>query len=171
MTSCCIILSFCISSIQFSSPPCDRPFTLVGTKLRKASRPARPGKTLKVQFRLTRWKTAVPATAKGKVWENYDLTITLPGAPHATLYGKPRVSPSVRTSKHPAVVSNNRVTWTDVPMLVNPFGKKNYTRKFTVTTKVAKTFVGNLTFDAVATGPAAQHSFELVVPVVASRKN
>jgi hypothetical protein len=55
-------------------------------------------------------------------------------------------------------------------MLVNA-AKKNYTRKFTVTTKVAKTFVGNLTFGAVATGPNdAKRTFELVVPVVASYK-
>ena len=126
-----------------------------------------------MQFQLTRWNAAVPVayTSKlGKVWENYNLTIALPGAPDATLHGKPRVAPLIAKSKGPAVADNTLASWTNVPMLVNA-AKKNYTRKFTVTTKVAKTFVGNLTFGAVATGPNdAKRTFELVVPVVASYK-
>lgn len=106
----------------------------------------------------------------GKVWESYNLTIALPGAPDATLHGKPHVAPFIAKSKGPAVADSTLVSWTNVPMLVNA-AKKNYTRKFTVTTKVAKTFVGNFTFSAVATGPNdAKRTFELVVPVVASYK-
>ena len=123
-----------------------------------------------MQFQLTRWNAAVPVaqTFTSKVWEAYNLTVALPGAPAATLHGKPRVSPFIAKSKGPAVVNNTLVSWANVPMLVNA-ASKNYTRKFTVTTKVAKTFVGNLTFGAVATGPNdAKRTFELVVPVVAS---
>ena len=131
-----------------------------------------------MEFRLTRWQASLPARRellkapanKTKFWENYDLAIALPGAPAATLYGKPRVSPRIKGRKGPNVANSTTILWSQVPMLVYA-ERKNYTRKFAFATKVSKAFVGNLTFTAVATGPNnALRTAQVVVPVVARRK-
>lgn len=122
-----------------------------------SKRPARPGKKFKVTFALTRWSAGYVDVAgrkdTAKVWENYDVAITMPDA-GATLKGKPRVSPRIPRRKGADVYNNALISWTNVPMRVEPGTKKNYTRKFTFAVKVDKTFVGaNLTFAAAATGP------------------
>lgn len=177
-----------ISAPQCSSPnPEGGPITLTAAKLPRthagaAPKPALSGKTLKVQFQLTRWNAAIPVRRElnsahgnktvggihGKVWENYTMAVTIPAPPAATLRGKARVSPAIPKSKGPSVFNTTLLTWASVPMLVSE--KKNYTRKFTMAVKVAKAFVGNLTFSAVATGPNdAKRNFALTVPVVARK--
>jgi len=163
-------------------PTAGGPFTLMGTKT-PAKHAARAGKSFKVSFALTRWAAAYPDeparrelaglahTNKTKVWENYDVLITLPGE-GAALKGKPRVAPRILKRKGGANVANNTlIAWHAVPMLVQQGAKKNYTRKFSFAVKVDKTFVGNLTFAAAAGGPEAGWLREAMVTVpVAARK-
>ncbi len=170
---------------KFSNPTCGLlgPFALTGTKT-PAKHAVRAGKSFKVTFSLTRWAAAYSSEAvrrelaglghvnKTKVWENYDVLITLPGQ-GAVLKGKPRVVPRILKRKGGASVANNTlIAWDAVPMLVQQGAKKNYTRKFSFAVKVDKTFVGDLTFAAAAVGPEAGwlRKAEVTVPVVSGRK-
>ncbi len=172
---------------KISNPTCSGslaggPFTLTGTKT-PAKHAARAGKSLKMSFVLTRWADAYPSEParrelaglghvnKTKVWENYDVLITLPGQGVA-LKGKPRVAPRIRKRKGGANVADNTlIAWDAVPMLVQQGAKKNYTRKFSFAVKVDKTFVGDLTFAAAAAGPKAGwlRQATVTVPVVARK--
>jgi hypothetical protein len=168
---------------QISNPICTGPdpagtgpFTLVGSKT-PAKHTVRAGSSFKVTFALTRWAAAYPVPTRRelaglgrKVWEEYDVLITLPGQ-GATLKGKPRVAPRIPKRKGADVADNTLIAWNAVPMLVQQKTHKNYTRKFSFAVKVDKTFVGDLTFSATAAGPEAGwlHDATVTVPVVARK--
>lgn len=130
-------------------------------------RPVRAGTSFRVSFALSRFSTGYRKNSTtAKVWEDYNMLITLPEE-GATLKGKPRVAPRIRKRKDPDAADNTLIAWNQVPMRVLPGVKKNYTRKFSFAVKVDKTFVGDLTFVAAATGPEAGWLREttLTVPV------
>ena len=159
------------------------PFTLKGSKS-KAKHAARPGTSFKVTFALTRWAAGYESgsgrrelagvhnktMAMKGTWESYDVLLALPGQ-GATLKGKPRVAPRISKRKGADVANNTLIAWNQVPMRVLPGTKKNYTRKFTFSVKVEKTFVGVLTFAAAATGPQAGwlRTETLTVPIAAKK--
>ena len=80
------------------------------------------------------------------------------------------MSPRIRKRKAADVADNTMIAWNAVPMLVQTHAHKNYTRKFSFAVKVDKTFVGDLTFAAAATGPQDGwlRDTTLTVPVTAS---
>ena len=149
-----------ISAPQCSSPnPSGGPFTLKGSKV-PATHSARAGKSFKVTFALTRWGSEYSEEVRRRellgglnkgTWEDYDVLITLPDEGVA-LKGKPRVTPRIPKRKSADVLNKTLIAWNQVPMRVLPGTKKNYTRKFSFAVKVDKTFIGNLTFAAAATG-------------------
>lgn len=112
----------------------------------------------------------VAAKNKTRVWENYDVLLTLPQK-GVTLYGKPRVAPLIPKRKGADVANNTLIAWNTVPMQVLPGTHKNYTRRFSFTVKVDKIFTGpNVTFGAAAAGPQDgwYRTTTLTVPITAA---
>lgn len=163
-------------SPQVSNPTCTEPppgpqggpFNLVGTRS-PAMRTVRAGTSFRVTFALSRFSTGYRRNSTtAKVWEDYDMLITLPEG--ATLKGKPRVAPRIHKRKGPDTADNTLIAWNQVPMRVLPGVKKNCTRKFSFAVRVGKTFVGDLTFVAAATGPEAGWLRETTLTVPVTRK-
>lgn len=155
--------------------PAGGPFTLVGSKS-PAKRVIRPGTFFKVTFALTRTASGDPADRrqllglnKITIWESYDVLITMPGQ-GTTLKGKPRVTPLIPKRKGANVANRTMIAWNQVPMRVEDGTHKNYTREFSFAVKVDKTFLGNLTFAAAATGPQQGWLRETTLTVPVARK-
>lgn len=138
------------------SPLTGGPFTLSGSKT-PARSPARAGGCFRVTFALSRWNEGGGSYInKTKVWEDYDVRITLPGPGAVTLKGKPKIFPAIPRRKGADVINNTLIAWNQVPMQVLSGGHKNFTRKFSFSVRVNKAYVGlDLTFVATTTGPPA----------------
>lgn len=176
---------------QVSNPVCTSPnpvpsaagvpFMLKGFRA-PAKRPVRVGSSFKVTFVLNRLAMARSdmisrrelAMLKNKTavtWEDFDVTVTLPGTGMA-VKGVPRVSPRIANRKAPDVTNSTHIAWNNVPMRVDSGSKKNYVRKFTLTAKVDRAFAGShLNFTAVATGPHPgwESTYMVTVPIVAGK--
>ena len=125
------------------------PITLSGTARGAKSHgyAVTAGKKVKVKFTLTRNHGVDGSKGVKKEWEDYAVTIGLPG--NVTLKGKPKVSG--KGAKAPTTMDAATLVWEKVPMRVNK-GRKDrpYKRVFSFDVKVNADYAGNLEFTASA---------------------